>query len=68
MASTLKGSLFGLVMILAGSVAEAGPVYSITDLGPADPNSSYLNALAPSDQGAFNSGSFDRWTHPGNVE
>jgi probable HAF family extracellular repeat protein len=61
-------------------MAQAAALYSVTDLGPAgmapnssfswlgvsylSPTSSYLGALGPADQAAFQAGSFDIYAHP----
>lgn len=53
-----------LGMGLAGSRADADPVYSVTDLGQADMGSNYLEALSAGDQATFRAGSFERFSHP----
>jgi hypothetical protein len=62
---------------LIASGAEAGAIYSVTDLGTAspsapylsgqsqlDPSGNYLSALNGSQQAAFQQGSFDVYAHP----
>ena len=68
--------VFGM---LAGT-SRADGLYSITELGPANPSAAYLNGdgqldpsgnylglLSPADQAAFKAGSFDVFAHPATV-
>jgi probable HAF family extracellular repeat protein len=47
--------------------ARADALYSLTDLGTANPSSSYLGALNQSQQASFQAGSFDIDAHPATV-
>lgn len=49
---------------LGSEAARADAMYSIVNLGSADPNASYLPALSAADQAAFKAGSFDVYAHP----
>lgn len=53
---------------LAGTRVKADPVYALADLGAVDsqtnPDFNYLNALSSTDKGAFQAGSFERFSHP----
>jgi hypothetical protein len=66
-----------LVLCSSISGARADSLFSVTNLGPASPGSSfylnynlsdptgnYLDALSRADQAAFRSGSFDVYAHP----
>jgi probable HAF family extracellular repeat protein len=53
-----------LTLLALTTPSLADPMFSVTDLGTADPNSNYLNALTPADQSAFKTGSFDVFAHP----
>ncbi|MGP0069036.1 MAG: hypothetical protein ACLQGP_36230 [Isosphaeraceae bacterium] len=54
---------FGIVYFFSG-VARADALYSVTNLGAANPSGNYLGALSQSDQAAFQTGSFDVYVHP----
>ena len=44
---------------------RADVLYSVTNVGAADPSASYLSALSPSQQASFQAGSFDSYVpHP----
>jgi probable HAF family extracellular repeat protein len=47
--------------------ARADALYSVTNLGAADPNGNYLNALSAGQQAPFQAGSFDVHAHPATV-
>jgi probable HAF family extracellular repeat protein len=47
--------------------ARADALYMVSDLGPSNPSTNYLNALRAADQAAFQSGSFDGYAHPATV-
>lgn len=70
------GALVVVVCSLAAT-ARADALYSVTNLGTAnpsaaflngtnqlDPSGNYLNALSPADRAAFQAGSFDVFAHP----
>jgi probable HAF family extracellular repeat protein len=73
--------IFWMCASLAGlsqTVAHADALYSVTDVGAAnpsaaylsgqsqlDPSGNYLSGLSPSQQAAFQAGSFDVYAHPG---
>jgi probable HAF family extracellular repeat protein len=48
--------------------ARADALYSVTNLGAANPSGSYLNALSQSQQASFQAGSFDSYAHPATVQ
>ena len=66
---------------LLSSPLRADALYAVTDLGqaspspayqlggqvPSDPNGNYLTLLSPSQQAAFQAGSFDGFAHPANT-
>ena len=66
---------FGLATLLVALVSfaalptrtHAGSMFSVTDLGTADPSGNYLTALSPADQATFQAGSFDMFAHPPTV-
>jgi probable HAF family extracellular repeat protein len=47
--------------------ARADALYSVTNLGAANPSSSYLSALSQIQQASFQAGSFDSYAHPATV-
>jgi probable HAF family extracellular repeat protein len=47
--------------------ARADALYSMTNLGAANPSGNYLNALNPGQQASFQAGSFDMYAHPATV-
>ena len=47
--------------------ARADAVYSVINLGTADPSGNYLGALSAGQQSAFRAGSFDVYSHPATV-
>jgi hypothetical protein len=74
------GMLTALFAVCA-PVSRADVLFTATDLGPAspspdyylggqipsDPNGNYLTLLSPSQQAAFQAGSFDAFAHPANT-
>ncbi len=76
----LLGHLGALVLVVCSlaATARADALYSVTNLGAAnpsaaflngtnqfDPSGNYLNALSPTDRAAFQAGSFDVFAHTG---
>jgi probable HAF family extracellular repeat protein len=49
---------------LISDQARADALYSVTNLGAADPSGNYLKALSAGEQSAFQAGSFDVYAHP----
>jgi probable HAF family extracellular repeat protein len=71
--------IFGFLGALTAA-SRADALYSVTNLGPAnpsadylsgnsqlDPSGNYLPALSPADQAAFRAGSFDVYAHPATI-
>jgi probable HAF family extracellular repeat protein len=54
---------FGFLGVFS-SASRAAALYSVTNLGTANPSGNYLGALSPADQAAFQAGSFDVYAHP----
>jgi hypothetical protein len=68
------------VFVSMTTEGRADPLFSVATLGPANPGTSllnrssavnytstYLNGLSPTDQAAFQAGSFDVFAHPANT-
>jgi len=66
-----RGALqLAVALVLSGFMsqnANADALYSVTNLGGADPSGNYLNALSAGQQAAFQAGSFDVYAHPATV-